>query len=256
MEKKWDDLHAMVKGLQDTLMAVKYFDKPVVAAPAGMALGGGCEICLHAHKVRAAAETYMGLVEVGVGVVPAGGGCKELLVRNTENLFEVNRGGIYPRQIELKPYVARAFENIAMAKVGASAREAQKMGILRSTDGVTINRDFLLSDAKKTVLAMLLEGWKPLRPRDDIRVMGRDGLAVFQHAMYVMNKSGYISDYDREVAGRVAYILCGGDVQADTVVTEQYILDLERESFVSLCGNEKTQKRIEHMLTTGKPLRN
>ncbi|MEW6264588.1 MAG: 3-hydroxyacyl-CoA dehydrogenase/enoyl-CoA hydratase family protein [Thermodesulfobacteriota bacterium] len=255
-EKKWDELGGMVKALQDALMAVKYFDKPVVAAPAGMALGGGCEICLHSARVRAAAETYMGLVEVGVGVLPAGGGCKELLVRNTESLFEVGRGGLYPRQIELKPFVARAFENIALAKVSTSAREAQKMGILRPTDKITINRDHLLADAKKTVLAMSAEGYSPPRPKDDIRVMGREGLAVFNHALYVMNKSGYISEYDRVVAGKVAHVLCGGDVLADTIVSEQYILDLEREAFVSLCGNEKTQARIEHMLTTGKPLRN
>jgi 3-hydroxyacyl-CoA dehydrogenase len=255
-EKKWDELHKMVKGLQDTLMAVKYFDKPVVAAPAGMALGGGCEICLHAHKVRPAAESYIGLVEVGVGVVPAGGGCKELLIRNTENIFTVGKGGIYNRQIELKPFVARAFETIAMAKVSRSAQEAINMGILRKTDKFSTNRDFLIDDAKKTVQAMLLEGFTPLRPRDDIRVMGKDGLAVLEQALYVMNKSNFISDYDREVAGKVAYVLCGGDVFMDTVVNEQYILDLEREAFVSLCGNEKTQARIEHMLTTGKPLRN
>jgi 3-hydroxyacyl-CoA dehydrogenase len=254
-EKKWDELEALVKGLQDTMMAMKFFDKPVVAAPAGMALGGGCEICLHAHKVRAAAETYIGLVEVGVGVVPAGGGCKELLLRNLEGVFEVSKGGIYPRQIELKPFVARAFENIGMAKVATSAREAQKLGILRYTDGVTINRDFLIDDAKKTVLAMNLEGFKPPRPKD-IRVMGRDGLAVFEHALYVMNKSGYITDYDRIVAGKVAHVLCGGRILADTIVNEQYILDLEREAFVSLCGDDRTQARIEHMLTTGKPLRN
>ena len=255
-EKQWDNLTAMVKGLQEVMMAMKYFDKPVVAAPAGMALGGGCEICLHTSRVRAAAETYMGLVEVGVGLLPAGGGCKELLLRNMDGVFEVGKGGIYPKQIELKPYVARAFESIAMAKVSTSAREAQKMGILKPTDKITINRDFLIDDAKKTVQAMNLEGYQPPRPRDDIRVMGRDGVAVFKQALYVMNKSGFISDYDREVSTKVAQVLCGGEVFSDTIVTEEYILELEREAFVSLCGNEKTQARIEHMLTTGKPLRN
>ena len=256
MEKKWDVLTEMVTGLQSTMMALKYSSKPVVAAPAGMALGGGCEICLHADRVRASAESYIGLVEVGVGVVPAGGGCKELLIRNTEHLFEVGKGGVYNRQIELKPYVARAFETIAMAKVSTSARMAQKMGILRPTDKITINRDYLINDAKKTVLSMVMEGYTPPRPRDDIRVMGRDGIAVFEQALYVMNKSGFISEYDRVVAGKVAWVLCGGDVFQDTLVTEEYILELEREAFISLCGNEKTQKRIEHMLTTGKPLRN
>ena len=255
-EKKWDDLTAVIKQLQGTMMAMKYFDKPIVAAPAGMALGGGCEICLHTSKVRAAAETYMGLVEVGVGVVPAGGGCKELLIRSLEGLYEVPKGSVYNRQIELKPFVTRAFENIAMAKVSTSAREAQKLGILRWSDRITINRDFLIDDAKKTVLALNLEGYAPPRPKNDIRVIGRDGLAVFDQAMYVMHKSGYISEYDRVVGGKVAHVLCGGDVFQDTVVTEDYILELECEAFVSLCGNEKTQARIEHMLTTGKPLRN
>ena len=255
-QKKWDQLTAMTKGLQDTLMAIKYFDKPVVAAPAGLALGGGCEICLAAHRVRAAAETYIGLVEVGVGVVPAGGGCKEMLLRNMDGVFEVAKGGLYPRQIELKPYVARAFENIAMAKVATSAREAQSLGILRSTDKITINRDFLINDAKKTVQAMVLEGFTPLRPRNDIRVMGRDGIAVLEYVLYVMEKSGYISAYDRVVAGKVAHVLCGGQVIPDTRVTEEYLLELEREAFVSLCGDERTQARMQHMLQTGKPLRN
>jgi len=256
MEKKWDELGAMVKGLQDAMKAVKFFDKPVVAAPAGMALGGGCEICLHASRIRAAAESYIGLVEVGVGVLPAGGGCKELLLRNMAGVFEVSRGGIYPRQIELKPYVARTFETIALAKVSMSGPEAQKMGFLRPTDQITINRDYLINDAKKTVLAMALEGYQPPRPRDDIRVMGRDGLAVFDYSLYVMQKSGFVSEYDRIVSNKVAYVLCGGDVLPDTVVTEDYLMDLEREAFVSLCGDKRTQARIEHMLTTGKPLRN
>ena len=183
-------------------------------------------------------------------------GCKELLLRNMEGLFEVGKGGVYNRQIEQKPFVARAFENIAMARVATSAREAQKLGILRPSDKITVNRDFLIDDAKKTVLAMNLEGYEPARPKDDIRVMGRDGLAVLEQALYVMHKSGYISEYDRAVAGKVAYIFCGGDVFADTLVSEDYILELEREAFVSLCGNEKTLARIEHMLNTGKPLRN
>lgn len=255
-EKKWDELDQMVKALQDATTGLKFFDKPVVAAPAGMALGGGCEICLSCDRVRAAAETYIGLVEVGVGVVPAGGGCKEMLLRNMTGIFDVAKGGIYPRQIELKPYVARAFETIAMAKVSTSAREAQSMGLMRSIDKITINRDHLIHDAKQTVLAMVMEGYAPPRPRDDIRVMGRDGVAVFDYSMYVMQKSGFISEYDRIVSGKVAYVLCGGDVLPDTRVSEDYILELEREAFVSLCGDPRTQARLEHMLTTGKALRN
>ena len=247
----------MVKGLQDSMSRMKYFDKPVVARSGGHGSGRRLRnLPGFAHKVRAAAETYIGLVEVGVGVVPAGGGCKELLLRNMEGLFEVGRGGIYNRQIELKAFVARAFETIAMAKVATSAAEARKMGILRAGDKVTINRDFLLNDAKNTVLAMNLEGFTPLRPKDDIRVMGRDGLAVFKQALYVMHKSNFITDYDQVVAGKVAWVLCGGEIEADTMVSEEYILELEREAFVSLCGNKETQARIEHMLTTGKPLRN
>lgn len=254
-EEEWDELDFLVKGLQDALMGLKYMDRPVVAAPAGMALGGGCEVCLHADRVRAAAETYIGLVEVGVGVIPAGGGSKEMLVRNTENLFKVGKGGLYPKQIELTPWVARAFETIAMAKVATSAKEAQAMGFFRTADKFTINRDHLLYDAKKTVLAMNMEGYQAPRPKP-IRVMGVDGRAVMEYALYTMHKAGFITDYDLVVANKLAWVLTGGDVLPDTEVSEQYILDLEREAFVSLCGDPRTQARMGHMLKTGKPLRN
>ena len=239
-EKKWDELHKMVNGLQSTLMAVKYFDKPVVAAPAGMALGGGCEICLHADRVRASAETYIGLVEVGVGVVPGRRRLQGTAAAQHGRRVRSGQGRHLPRQIELKPFVARAFETIAMAKVATSAREAQKMGILRATDKVTINRDYLINDAKKTVLAMNLEGYTPPRPADDIRVMGRDGLAVFEYSLYVMNKSGFISEYDRIVAGQGGLgPLRRRRVQPDTMVNEQYMLDLEREAFMCPCAATK-----------------
>ena len=255
-EEEWDDLDWAIKGLQDALMKIKYMDKPVVAAPAGMALGGGCEICLAADRVRYAAETYMGLVEVGVGVIPAGGGCKELLIRNTEHLFEVQKGGLYPKQIEMMPFVARAFESIAMAKVATSGQEAVKLGYLRPTDKMTVNRDYLMEDAKKTVLAMNIEGYVPSRPLDEIRVPGEPTLAMIKLALWTMHESGYITDHDITVSTKVGYVLCGGNVLADTKVTEQYLLDLEREAFLSLCGDPNTQARIQHMLTTGKPLRN
>ena len=171
-EEEWDDLDWAIKGLQDSLMKLKYMDRPVVAAPAGMALGGGCEVCLAADRVRYAAETYMGLVEVGVGVIPAGGGCKEFLIRNTEHFFEVQKGGIYPKQIEMMPFIARAFESIAMAKVSTSGQEAVKLGYLRPTDKMTVNRDYLIEDAKNTVLAMNIEGYVRPRPLDEIRVPG------------------------------------------------------------------------------------
>jgi len=255
-EEEWDDLDWGIKGLQDALMKLKYMDKPVVAAPAGMALGGGCEVCLAADRVRYAAETYMGQVEVGVGVIPAGGGCKELLIRNTEHLFEVQKGGIYPKQIEMMPFIARAFETIAMAKVATSGQEAVKLGFLRPTDKMTVNRDYLIEDAKKTVLAMNIEGYVPPRPKDEIRVAGENTFAMIKLALWTMHESGYITDHDVTVSTKLGYVLCGGNVLADTKVTEQYLLDLEREAFLSLCGDPNTQARIQHMLTTGKPLRN
>ncbi len=255
-EEEWDDLDWAIRTLQNALMKLKYLEKPVVAAPAGMALGGGCEVCLAADRVRYAAETYMGLVEVGVGLIPAGGGCKELILRNTEHLFEVPRGGVYPKQIELMPFIARAFETIAMAKVATSGPEAVKMGYLRPTDAMTVNRDYLIEDAKKTVLAMNLEGYTPPRPKDEIRVAGEDTYAMLKLAVWTLHESGYITDHDVTVSEKVGHVLCGGNVQADTKVSEQYLLDLEREAFLSLCGDPKTQARMQHMLTTGKPLRN
>jgi len=255
-EEEWADLGWAVKTLQDALMKLKYLEKPVVAAPAGMALGGGCEVCLAADRVRYAAETYMGLVEVGVGLIPAGGGCKELVIRNTEHLFEVPKGGVYPKQIELMPFVARAFETIAMAKVATSGPEAVKLGYLRPTDKMTVNRDYLIEDAKKTVLGMNLEGYVPPRPKDEIRVAGENTFAMLKLAVWTLHESGYITDHDVTVSEKVGYVLCGGNVLADTKVSEQYLLDLEREAFLSLCGDPKTQARMQHMLTEGKPLRN
>jgi len=255
-EEEWEDLDWVIKALQDALMKLKYLDKPVVAAPAGMALGGGCEICLASDRVRFAAETYMGLVEVGIGVIPAGGGCKELLIRNTEHLFEVQRGGVYPKQIEFMPFVARAFETIAMAKVSTSGPEAIKLGYLRPTDKSTVNRDYLIEDAKKTVLAINLEGYMPLRPLEEIRVAGENTFAMMKLALWTMHEQGFALDHDVTVGTKVAYVLCGGNVLENTKVSEQYLLDLEREAFLSLCGDPKTQARIQHTLTTGKPLRN
>ena len=255
-EEEWDELDWMVKTFQDSFMKLKYLEKPVVAAPFGMALGGGCEICLASDRVRFAAETYMGLVEVGVGLIPAGGGSKELLIRNTEHLFEIQKGGVYPKQIELLPFVARAFETIALAKVSTSGPEAVTLGYLRKSDKMTVNRDFLINDAKKTVLSMNLEGYTPPRPLDEIRVAGKDTLAMLKLAIWTLHEQGYATDHDKTVAEKVAYVLCGGDLIGDTRVSEQYLLDLERENFLSLCGNPKTHARIQHMLMTGKPLRN
>ena len=256
-EEEWDELEWMVKTFQDTLMKIKYLDKPVVAAPHQMALGGGCETCLHSDRVVAAAETYIGLVEVGVGVIPAGGGSKELLIRNThERVIKVEKGGLYPKQPFLMPFVARAFETIAMAKVATSAKEAIKMGILRTTDKVSLNADYRIKMAKDNVLALALAGYEPPRPVTGIRVMGRDFKAVADYAVYNMKKGGFITEHDITVAKKAAWVLSGGDVLPDTLVDEQYLLDLEREAFLWLCGTKESQARMAHMLKTGKPLRN
>jgi len=249
-DENWDDIEASVKAFQDTLMAIKYFGKPVVAAPFGLTLAGGCEICLACDAIRAAAETYMGLVEVGVGLIPAGGGTKEMLLRCTE--------GIPPNVVDAEffPFVRQAFETVAMAKVATSAKEAQKLGFMRSTDRITINRDFLIHDAKRTVLEMVKENYRPPQPRKNIKVVGERGLALLQMGLFYMREGGYISQYDEHVGKKLATIFSGGNLPDGSEVTEQYLLDLEREAFVSLCGEPKTQARMEYMLKTGRPLRN
>jgi 3-hydroxyacyl-CoA dehydrogenase len=248
-DENWEDIEVMVKAFQDSLMAVKYFEKPVVAAPFGLTLAGGCEICLACAKMQAAAETYMGLVEVGVGLIPAGGGTKEMLLRSTE--------GIPPEvDADYFPFVRRAFETVGMAKVATSAKEAQKLGFMRSADRISINRDFLIHDAKRAVLDLVRENYRPPRPRKNIKVVGEKGLALLQMGLFYMREGGYISQYDEHVGKKLAYIFSGGNLPDGTEVTEQYILDLEREAFLSLCGEPKTQARIEYMLKTGKPLRN
>ena len=248
-DENWDDIEFSVKAFQDTLMAIKYFGKPVVAAPFGLTLAGGCEVCLASSKVQAAAETYIGLVEVGVGLIPAGGGTKEMLLRCTEGI----PSGV---DADLLPFVRQAFETVAMAKVATSAKEAQKLGHMRSTDKITINRDHLIHDAKRTVLDLVREGYRPPRPKKNVKVMGERGYSLLQMGLFYMREGGYISEYDEHVAKKVAHIMTGGNLPDGTEVTEQHILDLEREAFVSLCGEAKTQARIEYMLKKGKPLRN
>ena len=248
-DENWDDIELSVKAFQDALMAIKYFEKPVVAAPFGLTLAGGCEICLSSAAMRAAAETYMGLVEVGVGLIPAGGGTKEMLLRCTE--------GVPPEvDADLFPFVRRAFETVGMAKVATSAKEAQKFGFMRSTDRITINRDHLIHDAKRTALALAKEGYQPPRPRKNIKVVGEKGLALLQMGLFYMREGGYISEYDEHVGKKLAYIFSGGNLPDGSEVTEQYILDLEREAFVSLCGEPKTQERMQYTLKTGRPMRN
>lgn len=247
-DENWDDIEIMVKAFQDVLTAVKYFDKPVVAAPFGMTLAGGCEVCLACDAIRAAAETYMGLVELGVGLIPAGGGTKEMLFRSIEHI---------PPEVDADylPFVRRTFETVAMARVSMSAKEAQKLGYMRPTDRISINRDHLIQDAKKTVLHMLKENYRPPRPKK-IKAVGERGFALLKMGLFYMREGGYISSYDEHVATKLAKVFTGGNLPDGTEVTEQYVLDLEREAFLSLCGEVKTQERIEHMLKKGKPLRN
>jgi 3-hydroxyacyl-CoA dehydrogenase len=234
-EGEWDDLNAAIHRFQQVNMALKYAPKPVVAAPFARSLGGGCEIPLHCARVQASAETYMGLVEVGVGLIPAGGGCKEMLLRLGD--------------------ARRAFELIGMAKVSSSAEEARAFGFLNPSDHVSMNSDRLTGDAKHLALA-LASDYAPGIPRTDIKVGGEGTFAMLKLGAWTMRQGGYISDHDVVVAEKIANILSGGRLTGEQTVSEQYLLDLEREAFLSLCGNPKTQERMQFMLKTGKPLRN
>ena len=248
---EWDLLEKSIAALQNANMRLKYLAKPVVTAPAGMALGGGCEIAMHGARCQPHGETYMGLVEVGVGVLPAGGGCKELLVRMTEGI----PSGVVEQGLNLQYYMAKAFQNIATAKVSTSAMEAMELGYIRKTESISMNRDQQIWDAKQLVLALNMTGYKPPRPVL-IPVMGENFRGFVDAILYNMRHGNYISDYDVFVSQKVAYVLSGGDCAEGTFVTEQEILDLEREAFLSLLGEKKTQDRIMYMLNTGKPLRN
>jgi 3-hydroxyacyl-CoA dehydrogenase len=247
-EEEWDDVHMAVRQFQNVNLAIKYAPRPVVAAPHGMALGGGCEIPLHAARIHAAAETYIGLVETGVGLIPGGGGTKEMLIRANEHAA----GG---EDLDLFHTLKPVFENIAMAKVSTSGEEARALGYLRPADLIAMNRDRLVADAKETALAMLRAGYHPPPPAE-IHVLGEEFLAAAKLVIHMMLRGEYISEYDAVIGRKLANILAGGALSAPQTVSEQYILDLEREAFVSLCGERKTQERIAHTLKTGKPLRN
>jgi 3-hydroxyacyl-CoA dehydrogenase len=249
-EKQWADLEKMVAGLQNACMKMKFLPKPVVTAPAGMALGGGCEIAMHGDYCLANGETYMGLVEVGVGVLPAGGGCKELLVRLTEGI----PSGCVEQGMNLQYNIGKAFENIATAKVATSAQEAQNLGFIRKTCHINMSRDMQIYEAKQIVLGMS-KFYKPPKPAL-IPVMGENFRGLVEGIIMNMFYGKYISEYDLFVSRKIAYVLSGGDCPEGTFVTEQEILDLEREAFMSLCGQQKTVDRISAMLSTGKPLRN
>ena len=251
-EQEWDDLHVMVRQFQNTTLAIKHSPKPVVVAPQGLALGGGCEVVLHGTRIHAAAEAYMGLVEVGVGLIPAGGGTKEMIIRANERAEGEEDLDLFHA---LKP----VFENIAMAKVSTSGEEARELGYLRRADLVAMNLDRLVADAKETALGLVRSEWRQTAPaptEPSIRVLGQEFSAAAKLAVYMMLRGEYISEYDALVARKLGYILAGGALTSSQLVSEQYLLDLEREAFVSLCGERKTQERIAHTLKTGKPLRN
>jgi 3-hydroxyacyl-CoA dehydrogenase len=245
----WEDIDLMVRSFQKATKALKYSRKPVVAAPFGMTLGGGCEVVLGAGHACAAAETYIGQVELGVGLVPSGGGCKELLLRNLEGRPAVS-------DVDVFPYTRGAFEAIAMARVSTSAVEARELKFLRAGDGMTMNRDHLLFSAREMALGLARRGYRPPDPTVRVTVAGRDGAAAFQSQLYNLSQGGHISEYDAHLGAELARVLCGGDVPAGTDVGEQYLLDLEREVFLRLCGERRTQERMQYMLKKGKPLRN
>jgi len=244
----WDMLDGAVRKLQDMNMRMRYSPKPIVVAPAGLTLGGGCEITMHASRVVAAAETYIGLVELGVGVIPAGAGTKEMLRRIVNPVMRIENS-------EALPALQKAFLQMGQAKVATSAEEARGMNILNPQDRVVMNRSHLLAEAKNEVLHMIAAGYKPPAP-ELIYAAGRDALAAIRIGAWMFKEGHYITQYDHHVAGKLAYVMCGGELTRGQWVSEQYILDLEREAILSLFGEEKTQARMWSILQTGKPLRN
>jgi 3-hydroxyacyl-CoA dehydrogenase len=234
-EEEWDELDLMIRRFQQLNMLLKYAPKPAVAAPFGMTFGGGCEVALHCARIQASAELYMGLVEVGVGLIPAGGGCKEMVTRSLD--------------------IKKLFEQIGFAKASSSAAEARQFGFLREADGISMNPERLIEDAKQAAL-YLIPGYAPGAPRQDLAVSGEEGYALMKMGVWMAREGGYISDYDAVIGEKLAFVLSGGRKPGAPKVSEHYLLDLEREAFLSLCGRRETQARIQHMLKTGKPLRN
>lgn len=247
IEQEFDEVNMMVATFQNTMMRMRYSSIPVIIAPHGLSLGGGCEISLHGDRVQASAETYMGLVEFGVGLIPAGGGTKEFILRVSD-------------QIEDGDIVTNAYKNafltIGMAKVSTSGQEAFDLGFLQRGDGISINKEKQIADAKQKALDLIQQGYTKPIPRQDIQVYGKQVLGMFYAGANTMYSGGYISEHDVKISQKLGYVMAGGDLSAPTKVSEQYLLDLEREAFLSLCGERKTLERMQHMLTTGKPLRN
>jgi 3-hydroxyacyl-CoA dehydrogenase len=265
-EGEWEELAAVIHGFQQMTAAIKFCPRPVVVAPFGMTFGGGAEICLHAARRQAHAETYIGLVEAGVGLIPAGGGTKEMLLRAVDQaaalappdprLPNSNLASRFAQSAEMATALRRVFETIALAKVSTSAAEARPLGLLTPADRITMNRERLLLDAKTQAAALAEAGYSAPQPRTQIPAPGTAALAALETGIFLMGEAGYASEHDQKVARWAAYILAGGRVTAGSPVSEQYLLDLEREAFLSLAGERKTQERIAFTLKTGKPLRN
>jgi 3-hydroxyacyl-CoA dehydrogenase len=254
-EEEWDDVDLAIRQFQGMTQAIKFSPKPVVVAPFGMTLGGGTELSLHAPALQPHAELYMGLVEVGVGLLPGGGGCKEMLLRAVDSADSIRPGG-RGESVELVEAMKRAFETIATAKVSTSAQEARGLGFLRNSDGISMNRERVLADSKARALELVRAGYEPPLPRTDIPAPGENVLAMLKLGIHLMRQGEYITEYEVKLGTKIAEVLCGGNVTPGTQVSEQYILDLEREAFKSLCGEKKTQERIQYTLKTGKTLRN
>jgi 3-hydroxyacyl-CoA dehydrogenase len=246
-QQKWDEVNQMIDQFQKTMMRVRYSSIPVVVAPHTLALGGGCEMSLHADRIVAHSETYMGLVEVGVGLIPAGGGTKEMAARCSD---------LYQKGDAELNILQGAFMNIATAKVSTSAHEALEMNYLRRGDQIVLNRSRLLADAKQAAIDLADAGYTQPKLRSDIKVQGKAGIALFKAGIASMKMGGYISDHDLLIADKLAYVISGGDLSYPQNVSEQYLLDLEREAFLSLSGEAKTLERIQSLLMAGKPLRN
>jgi 3-hydroxyacyl-CoA dehydrogenase len=254
-EEEWDDIDMIIRQFQGMTQAIKFSPKPVVVAPFGLCLGGGTEISMHAPALQPHAELYIGLVEVGVGLLPGGGGCKEMLLRAVDSAASIRPGG-RGESVELMEAMKKAFETIATAKVATSAYEARGLGFVRDSDRITMNRERVLTDAKERALELVRAGYEPPQPRTDIPVPGENILAALRLGVHMMRQGDYITEYEVILATKIAEVLCGGNVTPGTPVSEQYILDLEREGFKSLCGEKKTQERIQYTLKTGKTLRN
>jgi len=254
-EEEWDDVDLVIRQFQNMTQAIKFSQKPVVVAPFGLTLGGGTEMSLHAAARQPHAELYTGLVEVGVGLLPGGGGCKEMLLRAVDSAAAIRKDG-RGESVELMEAMKKTFETIATAKVATSAYEARGLGFLSDADRITMNRERVLSDAKARALELAQTGYQPPAPRTDIPAPGESILAALKLGVHLMRQGEFISDHEVKIGTKVAEVLCGGNVSPGSPVSEQYILDLEREAFKSLCGERKTQERIQYTLKTGKTLRN